>query len=62
MDDAESRLYEDLKWAGLQWDEGMGHAALLRACFLMGNRSGYWRYLRTVQAGHQHPSNKQNFI
>ena len=22
MDDAEGRLYQDLKWAGLQWDEG----------------------------------------
>lgn len=22
VDDAESRLYQDLKWAGLQWDEG----------------------------------------
>lgn len=28
MADAESRLYQDLKWAGLQWDEGMEHAAI----------------------------------
>ena len=27
MPDAYRRLYEDLRWAGLQWDEGETHAA-----------------------------------
>jgi glutamyl-tRNA synthetase len=26
--DAEERLYEDLKWAGLSWDEGAIHLVI----------------------------------
>lgn len=40
MEDAESRLCQDLKWAGLQWDEGMEDVAIV----------GDWAFLTGIQA------------
>ncbi|KAK9423893.1 putative glutamate--tRNA ligase [Seiridium unicorne] len=44
--DAETRLYEDLKWAGLQWDEGPD----------VGGPFGPYRQSERLELYHQHAS------
>jgi glutamyl/glutaminyl-tRNA synthetase len=49
---AEERLYSDLQWAGLQWDEGI-FIGWNRVCTLLfiaanGCRSYYWRSLWSI--------------
>lgn len=31
IEDAEQRLFEDLKWTGLQWDEGIEYSLYLNS-------------------------------
>jgi glutamyl/glutaminyl-tRNA synthetase len=47
--DAEERLYRDLEWAGIEWDEGWGLRIKLLS-FTDSVRSRYRGSVRTIQA------------
>lgn len=45
--DAEERLYKDLEWAGIEWDEGRNHVMQLRT-FTDSFRAKHWGSLWAI--------------
>jgi glutamyl-tRNA synthetase len=45
--DAEDRLYKDLEWAGIEWDEGW-KLLIQWLTFTNSFRAQYWRSIRAI--------------